>query len=121
MIKFIADVNLEKPVIDFLRENGYDVLWVPDYNCEISDKDLLVLANTQNRVLLTNDKDFGEITFLQKKLSAGIILFRVKEQNAQDKIILIKKLLQNYGEKIVNHFIVINKDRIRFVPMEGII
>ncbi len=92
-IKFIADVNIEKVIVDLLLENGYNVKWIPDYDCEILDADLLNMANTEKRILVTNDKDFGELTFLQKKLSTGIILIRVKGQRPQNKIKVMKKLL----------------------------
>ncbi len=59
--------------------------------------------------------------FLQKRVAAGIILFRVKGQKAQDKVRLIKKLLQNYSDKLLNHYIVITKKKIRFILMEGIL
>ena len=111
-IKFLADVNVEKAIVDYLLESGYDVKWIPDYDCEILDENLLNLANVEKRILITNDKDFGELIFLQKKLSAGIILIRVKGQRAQDKVRLIKKLLK--------HFIVITKKSIRFALMEDI-
>lgn len=119
-IKFIADVNIEKPIIDYLSENSYDIKWIPDYNCEIPDEELLKLANKEKRILITNDKDFGEIVFLQKRLSAGVILLRIKEQRTEDKVLLIEKLLQDYSDKILKHFIVITKEKFRFIDMEGI-
>jgi len=120
IIKFIADVNVEKAIVDYLTENGYDVKWIPDYNCKILDEDLLNLANAEKRILITNDKDFGELTFLQKSLSVGIILLRVKGQCAEDKVKLIKKLLNNYSDKLLNHFIVITRKKIRIISMEEI-
>lgn len=119
-IKFVADVNVEKPIIDYLSENGYDIRWIPDYNCEILDEEPLKLANKEKRILITNDKDFGEIVFLQKKLSSGLILLRVKGQKAEDKVRLIKRLLHDYSDKILNHFIVITKNKFRFINMEDI-
>lgn len=119
-IRFLADVNVEKAIVDFLLENEYDVRWIPDYDCEMLDEDLLNLANAEKRILITNDKDFGELTFLQKRISAGIILLRVRGQKAKDKVKLIKKLLQNYSDKVLNHFIVITKKKIRIIPMEDI-
>jgi len=119
-IKFIADVNVEKAIVDYLLESGYDIKWVPDYNCEILDEDLLKLANVEKRILITNDRDFGELTFLQKKLFTGIILIRVKGQRAEDKVKVIKKLLQNYSNKLLNHFIVVTKEKIRFISLEDI-
>jgi hypothetical protein len=60
---------------------------------------------------------FGELIFLQKKLTTGIILFRVKIQKSQEKMKLMKKLLMGYREKLFKHFIVITKDRIRIIPI----
>ncbi len=120
VIKFLADVNVEKAIVDYLSENGYDVKWTPEYNCEILDEDLLDLANAEKRILITNDKDFGELTFLQKRIFAGIILLRVRRQKAHDKVKLLKKLLKNYHGKLLNHFVVITKKKIRFISMEDI-
>ncbi len=119
-IKFIADVNIEKEIVDHISNCGYDIKWVPDYDCEILDKDLLKMANLERRILLTNDKDFGELTFLQKKLSTGIILIRIKGQKAEEKVKLIETLLGNYSYKLLNHFVVITKKKIRFIPLEDI-
>ncbi len=117
-LRFLADVNVEKAIIDFLLENEYEVGWIPDYNCDMRDEDLLNLANAEKRILITNDKDFGELTFLQKRISAGIILLRVRGQKAEDKVKLISKLLQNYSDKVLNHFVVITENKIRIIPME---
>ena len=120
MIKFIADVNIEKKIVDYLHDNGYDVKWVPDYNCTISDNDLIRIAKREKRVLITNDKDFGEITFLQRRVSAGIILIRVKGQKVRDKVKLMKKLLQKHEDRILKHFVVLTKDKMRFILMEDV-
>ncbi|MBC7190297.1 DUF5615 family PIN-like protein [Candidatus Aerophobetes bacterium] len=119
-MKFLADVNVEKPVIESLLENGYDVKWIPDYDCQMSDETLLNLANNEKRILITNDKDFGELIFLQKKLSMGIILFRVKGHPSREKIRLIKLLLEKYKNKLLHHYVIVSKNKIRFIPLEEI-
>jgi len=119
-IKFIADVNIEKVIVNYLTEEGYDIKWVPDFNCAIHDEELLKLANKEKRVLITNDKDFGALTFLQKKLSAGIILIRIKGQKAEDKLKLMKKLLQQHRDKLLNHFVIITEKKFRFISMEDL-
>ena len=116
-IKFPADVNIEKPIVDYLLKQGCDIKWVPDYNCETSDEDLLQLANEEKRIFITNDKDFGALIFLQKKASGGTILFRVKGQKSQEKIRLMKKLLMGYRDKLLNHYVVITTSKIRIVPL----
>ena len=116
-IKFLADVNMEKPLVDYLSGQGYDIKWVPDYSCEMADEDLLRLANEEKRILITNDKDFGELIFLQKRLSYGTILFRVKGQKSQEKVKLMKKVLMGHRDAILNHYIVITKAKIRIIPL----
>ena len=119
-IKFLADVNIEKELVDYLTGQGYDTKWIPDYDCEMLDEDLLRMANFEERIFITNDKDFGELIFLQRKLSTGVILFRVKGQRTRDKVKLIRKLLERYGTKLLYHFVVATKNKFRFIPMEGV-
>jgi len=120
ILKFIADVNVEKAVVDFLRTEGYDVKWPPDFDREMSGESLLKLANKERRILVTNDKDFGELAFLQRQLSAGVILIRVKEQKTSDKVKLVRKVLKDHRDKLLNHFVVASKTKFRFIPMEVI-
>ena len=119
-IKFLANVNVEKPLIDFLNEKGFDVKWVTNIDKRMPDDRVCEIANSEQRIIITNDKDFGEIVFYQKKIAYGIILLRVKGQNSSEKIILLDKLLENYLDKIANHFVVLTKTKFRFIPLEVI-
>ncbi len=121
MIKFLADANVEKRIVDSLLRFGFDVKWIPDYNCEMDDEVLLTMANNEKRILITNDKDFGELVFLKKQISVGIILIRVKGQDTKEKVELVEKLILNYKEKIPNHFLLITSKKFRFMPLEDII
>jgi predicted nuclease of predicted toxin-antitoxin system len=117
-IKFLADANIEKGIVEYLRTMQYDVKWVPEYNATLSDTQLLRIANKEKRILITNDKDFGELIFLQKKLTTGIILFRIKGQKTSAKIHLIKRIFQYFNEKLLHHFIVITSHKIRFINLK---
>ncbi len=66
----------------------------------MKDVDLLKLAVKEKRILLTNDKDFGELAFLQKSVKTGVVLLRVRGQNVREKVKLLKKLLSRYGERL---------------------
>ena len=63
-IKFLADVNVEKPIVDYLLKQGYDIKWIPDYDCEMSDEELVQMANEEQRILITNDKGFGDLVIM---------------------------------------------------------
>ena len=116
-MKFLADVNVEKTVIEEIITLGYNVKCVTDINPGMSDTEVLTTANSEDRILITNDKDFGEIVFRQKLLCSGIILIRVNNQDIQEKARLIKKLLIFYKDKIYKHFIVISNKKIRAIPL----
>jgi len=63
-MKFLADENVEKQIVDWLRKNGFDVLFVTEFAKSATDDELLEKAKRDSRILLTNDKDFGELVFL---------------------------------------------------------
>ena len=117
-LQFLADVNVEKPIIDYLKKLGFNVKWIPDFDCKISDDSLLDLARKEERILITNDKDFGELIFWQKKISHGVILFREKSQNSTEKIRLLSLLLRKLLQKIPHHFVTLGNKKIRIQPLE---
>jgi len=117
MLKFLADVNIEKQIVEFLRKSGFDILWIPDYNPLMSDEELLDLVANEDRILITNDKDFGYFIFLQKKPVNGLILFRIKGQSIEKKLANLEELLNYYKDKISKYFIVITEKKIRFTPL----
>lgn len=117
-LRFLADVNVEKTIIDFLRQFGYLVQSVVEINTSMLDEDILNYAQRNNFILITNDKDFGEFIFRQKKMTKGIILFRFENQKAIEKITTIQFVLEHHQDKITNHFVVLSPNKVRFIPLE---
>lgn len=64
-------------VIERLRQDGHDVLAVVEMEPSISDEQVLERANQMSALLLTSDKDFGELVFRLRRLAAGVILLRL--------------------------------------------
>jgi predicted nuclease of predicted toxin-antitoxin system len=78
-MRLLADENFPKPIVDGLRGNGHDVLWARTDCAGWKDADLLGLAETEGRMILTLDKDFWQIA-VQRRVpleQSGVILFRV--------------------------------------------
>lgn len=119
-LKFLADVNVEKSIIEEIKALGYNITSVAEIDAKMPDSKIFELANAENKILITNDKDFGEIVFRQKLISSGIILIRLEKQDINVKIKLIKKLLIFYKEKIQYHFIVINQNKFRAIKLNNI-
>lgn len=115
-IKFVADVNLHKDIILFLRQNKYEVDWIYDIDMEMSDSNILQLCFNENKILLTNDKDFGELIFNKNHKSKGIILFRGDEERKDSldlRIESLKELLDFNSNKIYGYYTVISERKIR--------
>lgn len=83
------------------------------------DSEILKIARREKRILITNDKDFGELVFLQKQLAAGVILFRIKGQQVSEKVRYAQILLENYRGKLAGHFVVVADKKIRFIELEA--
>ncbi|MGL5034589.1 MAG: DUF5615 family PIN-like protein, partial [Microcystaceae cyanobacterium] len=78
-MRFLANENFPLDAVEALRQNGHDVVWIRMESPGISDPEVLSHAQAENRILLTFDKDFGELAFRSKlPASVGIILFRIK-------------------------------------------
>lgn len=117
MIKFLVDENAGNSIIQFLRDQGYDTKSVSELFPARDDIFLLEKANQEARVIITNDKDFGYLIFKSNISAPAIILLRFKEESPALKINVIKTILNLPEEKILNHFIVADEDKIRIRPM----
>ena len=116
-MKILADANIEAAIILWLRSCGHDVLWAAELSPSNPDTELVSLANSQERVLLTHDRDFGELVFLRGILSRGAILLRFDVALQSDRL----RLLQHHWPTIEAHaqgnFIVVSERKVRLRPM----
>ena len=78
-MRLLADENFPKPIVDELRAEGHDVLWVRTDLAETKDIILLDLAESEARLVLTLDKDFWQIAVQRRSPleQSGVVLFRV--------------------------------------------
>lgn len=118
LLKFLADVNIENGIISGLRSDGHDVNWMLEKNKYLTDEEILNVAREEKRIMITNDKDFGEIVYRLKLISNGIILFRVKDQNENVKLELIRKAIDYKGENLSQYFVVLTEIKIRFIKLQ---
>ena len=101
-MKFITDENLGIQIPRYLKSLGYNVISVIEVALSKPDTDILNIANKENRILLTTDKDFGELVFKEKLTHAGVILLRLKDESVKNKKrVLLRelKLGKNFGGK----------------------
>jgi len=80
----------------------------------MSDNDIVRKAFTENWILITNDKDFGEKVYRERRPHKGVVLLRLEDERAANKINIIRQLLENYGNQLFDHFVVVTETRVRF-------
>jgi predicted nuclease of predicted toxin-antitoxin system len=77
-MKFLLDENADARLLTYLADQGHDATQIAThYPAELSDERVLSLAHREGRILLTNDKDFGELVFRKRLPHQGVILFRL--------------------------------------------
>ena len=119
-MKLIADENLHRNIITSLQKEGSDVYCIQDENHGITDEEIIELYAMPNSIIITEDKDFGDLTFLKKINTNAIILLRYsKLANEVGLIIpfLIHFLKENNVEFLKGKFTVLTpfKKRIRII------
>ena len=115
-MKFLADENVEKSIVDWLREEDHKVNYIAEKAPSITDKQVIKMAREGSMILLTNDKDFGELVYRQGKVPSGVLLVRARDQTSQHKVKLIDHVLNKAKEKLRNNFVVVNESGIRIRP-----
>lgn len=119
MIKFIVDENVGFTVVKYLRDIGFDTKFVSELFPASDDIFIMEKAFQEERIIITNDKDFGYLTFKFNLPALSVILFRFDDESPELKINAIKTILSLPEEKILNHFIVTSENKIRILPLEN--
>ena len=119
-MKIIANENISGSVIKQLRAHGHDVLSVKETMRSATDAKVLDVAQLEERIVLTHDKDFGELAF-RRKLSAacGILLFRLTGNQPEEDIKRVVSVIESRTDW-AGLFAVIHGDRIRIRSLPAI-
>ena len=114
MLRFLANENFPFPSVKLLRENGFFVKCISEELRGISDKEVLQIAIAEDLIILTFDRDYGELLYkYQKKSPPAVIYFRSKGSKPITAGKLLYKLLTNKTIQIENYFTVIDDSGIR--------
>jgi predicted nuclease of predicted toxin-antitoxin system len=117
-MKFIADEGIDASLVVLLREAGYDVLYFAEFEPSTDDEVILNLANEQNRILLTRDKDFGELVYRMKKVHSGIILSRLEELKSSTRSKIVFDFILAYQDELLGSFVVVQHGTARVRRLE---
>lgn len=97
-MRFLIDECTGRKLTDLLKKEGHDVLFVGDVMRSASDEEIIRKCEKDDRILITDDKDFGELVFRSGRPTRGIILLRIVSV-PEKRLLAIAKLLETHDIK----------------------
>jgi predicted nuclease of predicted toxin-antitoxin system len=118
-MKLLADENVPAAAVAGLRAAGHDVVWIRTANPGVSDLEVIASASRQDRLILTFDKDFGELARQEVDHSPpGVILVRLPMRPPAEMAAYLAATLDSRSDWL-GHFSVLEPGRIRMRAMIG--
>jgi len=116
-VRFPADECCDAALVGALRDDGHDVLYAVESLRGVTDDEVLHQAFSERRVLLTEDKDFGELVYRLRRPALGIVLLRFDVADRALKIPRLRRLLEQEARRLSSSFIVLEVDKVRIRPL----
>ena len=116
-MKFLANAHISRAILAFLQQAGHDCVHAELIGPGLADEALLNMAVAQQRVILTADKDFGELVFRRRIPAVGVILLRLRAPSEADRLALFQRHWPSIERAVVGHFVVATNRRVRRSPL----
>jgi predicted nuclease of predicted toxin-antitoxin system len=116
-VQILADENVPRPIMVWLRDQGHDVLYAAESRSQVSDNDLLTEAEAQGYVLLTGDKDFGALVYRDRRNSHGVILLRLEDRPISFRLARLQAVWPKIESNLPGHFVVVTEKKLRLRPL----
>jgi predicted nuclease of predicted toxin-antitoxin system len=112
-MKFLIDESADVRLESYLRERGHDVRTVArDYVQALKDSEILRIAASKQRIVITFDRDFGELVFRERRAHAGVLYFRLGPIELSTEIARLDHVLTHYADRL-DQFLVITRTTVR--------
>ena len=116
-VRLVADENCDFSVVIDLRAAGYDVVSITEQMAAADDEAVIDFARSERRLLVTEDKDFGQLVFAAAKQNSGVILIRYPALARSALTAALLKLLSDNGESLYSRFAVLEPGRVRITQL----
>ena len=115
-MKLLPDEGVDAAIVARLRSDGHDVVYVAELSPGITDDAVLELANFDERILVTADKDFGDLVFRLRRVAFGILLVRLPGLPSARKADSVAQVIGEHGEEMPGAFTVLSAGLVRIRP-----
>jgi len=116
-MKLLADAHISRSICEFLASLQHDCVHAEQVSPGMTDAAILGLATQENRVVLTADKDFGELIYRQRIPTVGVILLRFRAAAEIDRTNLFKSHWPAMEQAVPGHLVVATNRRVRRTPL----
>ncbi len=106
-MRFVADECVDGAIVARLRADEHEVAYVAEFGPGSGDEGVLETANDTGALLLTADKDFGDLVFRLGRVAGGVILVRLAGLPEREKADVVAALVARHGEKLRGVFTVV--------------
>jgi predicted nuclease of predicted toxin-antitoxin system len=118
-VRFLVDESSGTAVVEHLRQAGHDVLAVAEIMPRAPDPDILAHAARESRILVTNDKDFGELAIRSGQAHSGIVLLRLNDERPSSRVRVLETALAQCADQLAGSFTVATESGIRVRPADA--
>jgi predicted nuclease of predicted toxin-antitoxin system len=112
-VKFLADESCAGPVILALRKVDHDVLAIAETAKGATDEQVMERALSEKRVLITEDRDFGELVYARGRRSAGVVFVKFHSRARRVKPAAVVEAIAKLGQRLEGGFTVVEPGRVR--------
>ena len=112
-MRFLVDECTGPAVAQWLRSLQHVVFSVYEQARGMDDDDIIHKAFVEDWILITNDKDFGEKVYREGQPHRGVVLLRLNDERAANKIAVLHRLLENHGDRLMDRFVVAGETAVR--------
>ena len=112
-MNLVADEGIDRQIVERLRQDGHRVLYVAELDPGIADDAVLERATSASALLVTSDKDFGELIHRQKRLSSGVLLLRLAGLSPDLKAVMVSAAIERHAAELLGAFTVVSSAAIR--------
>jgi predicted nuclease of predicted toxin-antitoxin system len=112
-VNIVADENIDHQIVKRLRDLGHNVVYVAELAPGIDDDTVLRQSHERDAILLTSDKDFGDLVFRRRLLHSGIVLLRLEGLPPEDKASAVAVMLDLHGLELSGKFAVLTERTLR--------
>ncbi|MGL4465201.1 MAG: DUF5615 family PIN-like protein [Planctomycetia bacterium] len=118
-MNLVADENIDRGIVERLRRDGHTVVWIAEASPSASDEDVLRRAADGGAMLVTEDKDFGELVYRRGLSHAGVLLIRLEGLDNAAKAETVSQAVREVAAELPGAFAVVAADSVRLRRPSG--